>query len=184
MKNALIRANRVGLELLDLERRLTISRADAFVVHGDTTCLMHCIGVALVAMAILDGLRLRYDRRSLIRGALLHDFYLYDWHTHKRAQGERMHAFTHGAAALRNAEAEVDLTPVERDVILRHMFPVTLTPPRTREGLAVTLADKLCALYETFSGAPYKKTAALYRRCLNRGGSDYGRSDGDYSHQG
>ena len=44
------------------------------------------------------------------------------------------------------------LRPVERDMILRHMFPLNLHPPRTREGVLLCLADKLCATREVVSG--------------------------------
>lgn len=43
------------------------------------------------------------------------------------------------------------LNAVERDVIARHMFPLNLTPPRYRESILVCIADKICAVYETFS---------------------------------
>ena len=31
------------------------------------------------------------------------------------------------------------------------MFPLNLTPPRYRESILVCIADKICAVYETFS---------------------------------
>ena len=38
---------------------------------------------------------------------------------------------------------------MEQDIILKHMFPLTLQPPRYLESLLVCLVDKGCALYET-----------------------------------
>ena len=39
----------------------------------------------------------------------------------------------------------------ERDVIAKHMFPLTLRPPRFRESWIVCLADKWCPLEETLA---------------------------------
>jgi uncharacterized protein len=37
---------------------------------------------------------------------------------------------------------------MEEDIIGKHMWPLTVTPPRYREAYLVSLADKLCALAE------------------------------------
>ena len=77
-----------------------------------------------------------------------------------------MHAFYHPIAALENARKCVALTPLEENIIRRHMFPVTLVPPASREGLAVCLVDKLCALYEGFARGSYPLLRRLYARLL------------------
>ena len=56
-----------------------------------------------------------------------------------------------GAIAWRNATRIYALTPMEQDIILTHMWPLTLRAlPRYRESMVVSCADKLCALCETF----------------------------------
>ena len=53
--------------------------------------------------------------RELVRGALLHDYFLYDWHTRKSAKGlKELHGFSHPETALRNAGRDYRLTPCER----------------------------------------------------------------------
>ena len=49
-----------------------------------------------------------------------------------------------------NADRDFGLNEVEKDIISKHMFPLTIMPPRYRESVLVTLADKWCALCETF----------------------------------
>lgn len=120
-----------------------------FLQHGATTVFAHSFAVACLCLYLARAFRLRVDRRALIRGALLHDYFLYDWHV--RDPSHRLHGFFHPRRALENAERDFSLDPIERDVIARHMFPLTLTPPRYRESILVCCADKLCALCETLS---------------------------------
>lgn len=116
--------------------------------HGTTTVLRHCVNVAAVSLLLAGALRLSVNKRALLRGALLHDYFLYDWHTPGAAQG--LHGLTHPKAALKNAQEDFDLTATEEDIILHHMFPLTPCPPASQEGWLVCLADKYCALKETF----------------------------------
>ncbi len=94
--------------------------------------------------------RLGGNARAAARGGLLHDLFLYD----RREPGSHtgLHAFVHPRIALRNAERYFDITPLEREIILAHMFPLGLSMPRHTESIAVCLADKFCAVYE-FVGA-------------------------------
>lgn len=164
-KRTLTRLRSLCAELDDLLLEADLNRASAFLQHGDTSVLIHCVAVAFYSMLALDILHVRYDRRALIRGALLHDFFLYDWHRRQRARREPMHAFSHPGCALQNARALVSLTPLEENIILRHMFPVTPVPPKSREGLTVCLIDKLCALHESLSRSAYPQ---LRRLCAHR----------------
>lgn len=90
------------------------------------------------------------------RAALLHDYFLYDWHDWDDG-AHRLHGFTHGQAALRNAVRDFRLNAIERDSIACHMFPMTLKPPSYIEGYLVTMADKISATRETFSLERFSK---------------------------
>ena len=109
----------------------------------------HSFFVAYMSVWLAKRFRIRVHLRSLVRGALLHDYFLYDWHI--KDPDRKAHGFSHAAAALQNAERDFALNAVERDIIARHMFPLNLTPPRYRESILVCIADKICAVYETFS---------------------------------
>ena len=115
--------------------------------HGTVSVFDHSFAVACLGLYLVLILGLRVDRRALVRGALLHDFFLYDWHV--RDPGHRLHGFTHPRRALTNAKQEFSLNSVEQEVIARHMFPLTPRPPRCAESAVVCAADKLCALCET-----------------------------------
>lgn len=132
----------------DVIRTGRVRQMANFTQHGTTTTLDHTVSVAFRALALARGLRIKVDERALVRGGILHDFYLYDWHDPSQAL-DRWHGFTHPGHALRNALQDFpDLTAIERDVISRHMFPFHPLPPRTREGWLVCIADKICTVQE------------------------------------
>lgn len=118
-----------------------------YIQHGNTSVMKHCICVAALSLRIADGLHIKVDKKSLIRGALLHDYFLYDWH--EKHCGHGLHGFKHPYFALRNANRDFDLTDIEQNVILRHMFPLTPIPPKCREAWIVCMADKYCSAKET-----------------------------------
>lgn len=123
-------------------------RMRGFIQHGTVTTYDHCMSVAQMSFWLNRRLHLGADEQSLVRGAFLHDFYLYDWHD--GAAERRIHGFTHPAAALRNAQAHYPINPCEAEIIRTHMWPLTLTQlPRCREAVLVSLADKGCSLRET-----------------------------------
>ena len=108
----------------------------------------HCLKVARVAYDFAVKHRIPCDLRALVRGALLHDYYLYDWHDPNK--GFRWHGFKHHRFALWNAEKDFLLSRKERNIIRTHMFPLTFwNIPGCREAWIVTLADKWVAAEET-----------------------------------
>ena len=136
---------REQISALSKEGRL--AQTTDYIQHGTVSVYEHCLSVTRCSCHIARLLRIPIDRRSLIRGALLHDYFLYDWH--EKGGDHRLHGFHHPARALKNAREDFDLTNVESNIILRHMFPLVPVPPTFREGWIVCLADKVCATKET-----------------------------------
>lgn len=120
-----------------------------YVQHGKISCFSHSVAVAYVSVWIALRLHIRVDMKSLVRGALLHDYFLYDWHDPDPSH--RLHGFRHAWRALENASRDFALTSIERDIIAKHMFPLNPRPPRYRETVIVTCADKFCAVCEMVS---------------------------------
>lgn len=119
------------------------------IQHGTMPVYRHCLDVARQSIQINKALGLGCSERDLIRGALLHDYFLYDWHDKNRENYQKLHGFYHPGIALKNARKEYHLTRREEDIIKKHMWPLTVVPPLCREAWVVTAADKYCSLLET-----------------------------------
>ena len=134
----------------DLIKNATVQEMRNFNQHADTSCYRHCMQVAFYTYIICKKLHLDYI--SATRGAMLHDLFLYDWHNHERTEKtfRSLHAFAHPKIALQNATKIFDLNEIEQDVILNHMWPVTIRFPHFKETVVVTFADKYSATRETF----------------------------------
>ena len=55
---------------------------------------------------------------------------------------------THPHTALHNAQKYFKLNALEKEMILKHMFPVTPIPPMHKETWIITLTDKYCGTCE------------------------------------
>ena len=125
-------------ELLDSDQVRMMGR---WKHHGPVTTLDHSLFVAFSTYRIAR--RLHLDVRAAVRGALLHDLYLYDSHDKSAHPGNQ--CFDHPRFAARNAAALTPLTPKERNIILSHMWPLGGALPRSLEAWMVDLVDTVCA---------------------------------------
>ena len=71
------------------------------------------------------------DKRSLIRGALLHDYFLYDWHDKNKPA--KFHGFTHPKIAFENACATDYVTEKFFDPLIAGAVPIYLGAPNINE---------------------------------------------------
>jgi uncharacterized protein len=107
----------------------------------------HVNRVAFIAYSISKVLSLDYHATA--RGGMLHDFFLYDWRQRKSQDISRsLHGREHPHIALENARKYFTVSEREADIIVKHMFPKTLTPPRYMESFVVSVSDKVAAVYE------------------------------------
>lgn len=124
--------------------------------HVKSNAYNHSVKVAYFCYRHYQKFGTKIDLEEFIRGALLHDYYLYDWHDKKPEH--RLHGLMHPRRALRNAlEKYPDLTEIEKDMIARHMFPLTLMPPKTRAGWILCFYDKVAAISDYSGRNRWKK---------------------------
>ena len=119
-----------------------------FIQHGNISCYHHSLSVAYMSVWLAYKMKINVDMKSLIRGALLHDYFLYDWHIPDKSH--KLHGFHHAKTALENARRDFSINDCETNIILTHMFPLNLKLPRYKESIIVNIADKICAIFEIF----------------------------------
>lgn len=86
------------------------------------------------------------DQRAAARGGLLHD--MHNWTKDETFALRARLLVLHPQLALKNASGAFDLSQKEKDIIVKHMWPLTPAFPRYAESYLICLADKLCACAE------------------------------------
>lgn len=118
-----------------------------FFQHADVSVYDHCLSVALKSYEIALRSKKNYDLKAIIRAALLHDFFLYDWHI--LAGRKRWHGFRHPKIAFINASKYFELSKKEKNIILSHMWPLTFFVfPKSKEAWLVMRVDKKTTIRE------------------------------------
>lgn len=120
------------------------------IQHSDVSVMKHSMKVACASMWLNRKLGINCDENDLVRGALLHDYFLYDWHDDEHRGLQNLHGFYHPGVALQNAMKEYELTEKQKNIIGSHMWPLTITRiPKCREAWVVTLSDKYVSTVES-----------------------------------
>lgn len=130
----------------DLLENEDLLKLDEITHHHYTTRLIHSIFVSYVSYRIAK--RFNLNVRAVARAGLLHDYFHED-REQIAAMEKGSHNFVHPQLAVENALAITELSDLEKDIILKHMFLCTTTGlPRYKESFVVTCVDKYCAISE------------------------------------
>lgn len=112
------------------------------IKHHGISRFDHCMRVSYYTYLVAKGFGLNYKEATV--AALLHDFFTDEVSDENSISRLRKHP----SFAVENAKKYFALSPLQEDIILRHMFPVTLTPPKYLESWIVDFIDDLAAIYE------------------------------------
>ena len=123
--------------------------------HHGLTRYDHLYRVSYFSFWICKILRLNYVETT--RAALLHDFFIDETENESTFRALQSHPYY----ALRNAEKYFTLTPLQKDIITTHMFPVTFKPPKYLESWIVDLIDDVAGIYEKYKSSSKELKAAL-----------------------
>lgn len=134
--------------IYDILETPELESLEYFIHHKNSTRLEHCLSVSYYSYKIAKAMG--YDYRSTARGALLHDFYFYEGQGQNLSKKVKNHLRNHPKTALINAEKIFKLNDIERDCILKHMWPISPVPPKYAESRIVCSMDKYCATLEAF----------------------------------
>ena len=125
--------------------------------HHGITRYNHSLRVAYHTFKITKKLKLNYQEAT--KAALLHDFFTDETETLHPLKALRKHP----EYALENAKKHFNLTELQEDIIVKHMYPITKKMPKYKESWIVDIVDDICSLYErTYSINNELKTASTF----------------------
>lgn len=123
-------------------------------MHRGSNCYYHSFKVA--KLAINHALNHKnVDLEVVLIGAILHDYYLYDWRVEK---DKKMHHLSrHPYLAAEYAKRDFEISERVAKIIKSHMWPVNIKEfPNSKEARILSIADKMVATSEMMTSKRYK----------------------------
>ena len=120
-------------------------RCNNVVHHENTTAAMHMLHVACMSLLIcnfLEHFNIHIDRTMMVTVSLLHDIGMVNRHRMSHPVTSHYHE------SVRISNKMFHVSKREEIAIARHMFPVSPIPPTFREGIVLTISDKICSIKE------------------------------------
>lgn len=115
--------------------------------HLDIDRLSHITSVSYLTYILCK--RFGLDYKKAAKSAVMHDLFYYDWRDGVTGKWHKLHGYKHPYYAALNAkELYPEISDKEVKIIKRHMWPLTVLPPSSKEGLIVCFCDKYCATIE------------------------------------
>lgn len=132
-----------------------ILRMKDISMHRGSNCYEHSFKVA--KKAIKKSLnRKDVNLEVVLLGAILHDYYLYDWR--KDRSKLKKHGKNHPEIAINNATKDFDISEDVKKVIKSHMWPINIKDyPKSKEAKIVSISDKAVTIGESFTSKKYKQ---------------------------
>lgn len=128
-----------------------IKRMKDVPMHRGSNCYEHSFKVAKRAIRrALKSHRQDINLEVVLIGAILHDYYLYDWRTDRSKK--KRHGHNHQFIASENASRDFDVSPKVKKVIETHMWPLNIKNyPNSIEAKIVSISDKGVAIKEAMT---------------------------------
>lgn len=129
-------------DILDDEEFLKIRECK----HHGLNRLDHSIKVSYYSYLVTKKLGLNYEATA--RGGLLHDFFTGEELSKSQ---QKLKMVFHPYASLSNSSRKFELSEMEKDIIINHMFPTLPHKiPKFIESWIVSLVDKVVAVREFY----------------------------------
>ena len=132
-----------------------ILRMKDISMHRGSNCYIHSFKVA--KKAVKKSLnRKNVNLEVVVLGAILHDYYLYDWR--KDRSKLKKHAKNHPFVAIENAMRDFSISEEVKKVIKSHMWPLNIKEyPKSKEAKIVSVSDKAVTIGESLTSKKYKQ---------------------------
>ena len=132
-----------------------ILRMKDISMHRGSNCYLHSFKVT--KKAIKKSLnRKDVNLEVVLLGAILHDYYLYDWRKDKSKL--KKHGKNHPDVAINNAVKDFDISEEVKKVIKSHMWPINIKDyPKSKEAKIVSVSDKAVTIGESLTSKKYKQ---------------------------
>ena len=125
-------------------------------MHRGSNCYEHSFKVAKKAIKHSIRYHKKVNLEAVLIGAILHDYYLYDWRSDRSKK--KKHARNHPYIASANAEKDFQMSKKVKKIIESHMWPINPKEfPTTKEARIVSIADKGVTIAEASTSAKYKE---------------------------
>lgn len=115
------------------------------IIHHECNRFDHSVRVSYWSYKV--GKMLKLDYEKIARAALLHDFFFED-NIDANYKTKITTMLKHPEYALENSKKYYDLTELEEDIILTHMFPIVPRLPKYIESWMVDIVDDVVSIYE------------------------------------
>ena len=110
--------------------------------HHGITRFNHSLRVSYYTFLITKKLKLNYAQAT--RAALLHDFFFDELKDEKMKVSLKKHP----EIALENSRKYFEISDLQADIIVKHMFPITKELPKYKESVIVDIIDDVSSVYE------------------------------------
>ncbi|MCR5523567.1 MAG: HD domain-containing protein [Clostridia bacterium] len=150
----------------DLLNDEDVKRMKTFHHHREITTHYHSVYVTYTVLRLCERFKPE-NEKQIIRAALLHDFYLYEWYTEKHDEN---HIWYHPVQSVKNIESHFgNMSPMQRNMVMAHMFPLCREMPRSVGAWFLTIADKYCATADYLGLS--RKFSPIYSEINRRSGT-------------
>jgi len=124
-------------------------------MHRGSNTYEHSFKVA--KKAVKRGLRYKdVNLEAILIGAILHDYYLYDWRNDRTLL--KGHGKNHPTIASKNAKDDFNIDEEVERIIKTHMWPLNWKSfPDSKEARIVSICDKMVTTVEAMSSKKHKQ---------------------------
>lgn len=131
-------------------------------LHRGSDCYLHSFKVAKKAIKYAEKSRKKdLNFHIILLGAILHDYYLYDWRSDRSKK--KKHGHNHPQIASENAFRDFNISKEVRKIIESHMWPINIREyPSSREAKIVSICDKAVTIKEASTTKKQKEKRKAY----------------------